>query len=265
MRECYKIKNLFGSYIYNNITPEEKAKVDKHIKTCQQCAEDLKTQQEALNMIKIPISIDDNALQFDQDRFMWNVYRRIASESMKHRSRQVNLRKFVLQPAIATVAIVFIMAFAMTRYDNTKAPESSFIPVASSVSTALPEIAAEKVKQTSDVTVKNESSKPKGTTVASRSSNVKKQPANVKQAQPNTLLTEARISNSRDWLMNADLINYSLREPRRALSRYQMIIDHYPDTDAAKEAQKRIKTILDSEFGNQNEETALETGSNAGI
>jgi hypothetical protein len=264
MRECYKIKNLFGSYIYNNITPEEKAKVDKHIKTCQQCAEDLKTQQEALNMIKIPISIDDNALQFDQDRFMWNVYRRIASESMKHRSRQVNLRKFVLQPAIATVAIVFIMAFAMTRYDNTKAPESSFIPVASSVSTALPEIAAETLKQTSNVTVKDESSKPKGITVASRSSNAKKT-ANVKQAQPNTLLSEAKISNSRDWLVNADLINYSLREPRRALSRYQMIIDHYPDTDAAKEAQKRIKTILDSEFGNQNEETALETGSNAGI
>jgi len=54
------------------------------------------------------------------------------------------------------------------------------------------------------------------------------------------------------------LINYSLRQPQRALSRYQMIIDHYPDTDAAKEAQKRIKTILDSEYNYQDEKAILD-------
>lgn len=264
MRKCYKIRSLFGSYIYDTITLEEKTKVEKHIKTCEKCAEDLKTQQKTLEMIKMPVSINDNDLYLDEERFMRNVYRRIALESIKRKSRQVTLWKFVFQPALATAVVVFVVAFSLVRFNNTDLSEYD---TAASTITALPEVTElAKIKQI-DVSKKSKDNidKTKLKILANRSENIKKQSNSIKLAKPDVLLADAIISNSRDWLMNADLINYSLGEPKKALSRYQMIIDHYPETDAAKEAQKRIKTIIDSEFEHQEEEITLETGSNAGI
>lgn len=264
MMKCYKIRTLFGSYIYNTITSDEKAEVDTHVKTCEKCAEDLKTQQKTLEMIKMPVSINENDLYLDEERFMRNVYRRIALESIKRKSRQVTLWKYVFQPAMATAVIVFVVAFSIGRFNNIDSPENSIIP--STATTELPAITDLAKTKQNDVHKESANlNKTKLMTVAKRAENAKKQPVNVKLSKPDTLLADAIISNSRDWLMNADLINYSLGEPRKALSRYQMIIDHYPDTDAAKEAQKRIKTIIDSEFEHQQEEITLETGSDSGI
>ncbi len=272
MSKCYKVKNLFGSYIYNTITPEERAEVEEHVKTCQKCAEDLRTQQEALAMIRMPQSIDESALQLDEGRFMWNVYRRIALESMKRTSRQVTLRKFVFQPAIATVAIVFVMALVVTRFDNPESPDYTFTPVASNTTTALPEIAelSAEIRESKQAGierafVEEESPKPMDRIVAKGSATAKKKAESVIQTRPDFLLTQVRLSNSREWLMNADVINYSLGEPQRALSKYQMIVEHYPDTDAAREAQKRIKTILNSEFESQIREVTVDTESSPGI
>lgn len=272
MSKCYKIKNLFGSYIYNTITSEEKAEVEEHVKTCQKCAEDLRTQQEALAMIRIPQSIDESALELDEDRFMGNVYRRIALESMKHRSRQVTLRKFVFQPAMATVAIVFIVALVVTRFDNPESSDYTFTPVASKTTTTLPEIAelsAEmRESKQADIDkdfVEEKPHKAMDRIIAKGVATAKKKAENVIQTRPDFLLTQVRVSNSRDWLMSADVINYSLGEPQRALSKYQMIVEHYPDTDAAREAQKRINTILNSEFESRAEEVIAEAESSPGI
>jgi len=268
MSKCYKIKNLFGSYIYNTITLEEKAEVEEHVKTCLKCAEDLRTQQETLAMIRIPHNIDESALKLDEDRFMGNVYRSIALESMKHRSRQVTLRKFVFQPAMATVAVVFIIALVLTRFDNPESLDRTFTPVASNTTTALPDISVMSESKQADIDkdfVAEVSHKPMEKIVAKSSATAKKKTESVVQTKPDFLLTQVRVSNSRDWLMSADVINYSLGEPQRALSKYQMIVEHYPDTDAAREAQKRINTILNLEFQSRVAEVALETESNSGI
>jgi DNA-binding XRE family transcriptional regulator len=266
--KCYKIKNLFGSYIYNTISQEEKSDVDEHIKTCKKCAEDLRTQQETIEIFKVKQNIDYDDLLLDEESFVSNVYRRIAIESIKQKSRQVKLRKFVYQPALATAFAIIIIAFVFTRIDNIKYPENKYIPIVSNTVTELPEIDdREEVKQDAVLlknTIKSDSNKATEKVLVKIPIVVKKQ-GEVKQSRAKILLTEAKITNSRDWLLNADLINYSLGEPLRALSKYQMIIDHYPDTEAAKEAQKRIKTILDSEFTNQREEFTLETELNDGI
>ncbi len=45
MKKCYKVKNLFGPYIYNIATNEERDAVESHIKICDKCAKDLRTRQ----------------------------------------------------------------------------------------------------------------------------------------------------------------------------------------------------------------------------
>jgi len=65
--------------------------------------------------------------------------------------------------------------------------------------------------------------------------------------------------------MDADFVNYSLRDYSRALAEYRKIIEDYPDTDAAIEARGRIKAILDAERNARIERTEPELIINAGI
>jgi len=262
MRQCYKIKNLFGSYLYNSISPEERAEVERHVKTCHKCTEDLQTRRKALDKIGVYTYATDIP-QIDQERFMWNVYKRIASETLKRRSKQVILMRYVLQPAVATLVIASIITIGTLQFRPQNYTEpSSGIPIASiQTNNSIKKEAKQIIKET-----ERQLSKKKTTVVTAKPSNTKKTaPIMKKQEKPDVLVSNERSSNSRNWLMNADVINYSLKDPRRALSRYEMIIDYYPDTDAAQEAKKRIKSILDSEFTSQDENSNVEDMVNSGI
>ena len=55
MKECSKVKKLFGAYLYNNATPTERGAVEKHIKDCEECASDLQSRQAVLEELGYPM------------------------------------------------------------------------------------------------------------------------------------------------------------------------------------------------------------------
>jgi len=251
MKQCQKIRDLFGSYLYNTITLSERTEVEKHLQTCQECTEDLKTRHKALNKIGKYITNSENA-DVDQERFMWNVYKKIATDSIRQKRRQMVIRKFVLPPAIATLAVSLIISFVSVRFRSNEVPETIGNTQVTSVQPsneanketkqivkAKPMI-VEKTKRENTVIVKKANEKPKSSFV---------------QSKPDVLISKAKSSNSSNWLKDADFIYFSLNDSMRALSKYEMIIKHYPDTDAAREAKNRIDTIIGSEFSSQEENT----------
>jgi hypothetical protein len=272
MRQCYKIRNLFGSYLYNSISPEERAEVDNHIKTCQKCADDLHSQRKTLDKISIFTRVDDSQ-QIDQDRFMWNVYKRIASETVKRRSRSVFITRYVLQPAVATLIVVSVITIGVLRFNPN---DDNLSPEISITSVDLPHFVKREAPQNnlfkgSEVQL----SKKKTTVVTTKTfslrrvteeqTDVKNSTPITEHEKPDVLVSKEMSSNSRNLLISADIINYSLKDPRKALSRYDMIVNYYPNTDAAQEAKERIKSILDSEFSSQSESSNVEDTANAGI
>ena len=251
MKQCQKIKDLFGSYLYNTITPIERAKVEKHLQTCQECTEDLKTRRITLGKIGKYVA-DSESAEIDQERFMWNVYKKIATDSIRQKRRQIVVRKFVLQPAIATLAVALIISFVSVRLRLNDVPETI-----GNTSVALVQPSSENNKETKQIAKAKsmvvEKTKHKNTVVAKKANEKPKSP--LVQPKPDVLVTKAELSNSRDWLMDADFTYYSLGDSRRALSKYDTIIKRYPDTDAAREAKSRIDSIIGSEFSEQEENT----------
>jgi hypothetical protein len=263
MRQCYKIRNLFGSYLYNSISPEERAEVNNHVKTCQKCADDLNSQRKILDKISV-FTYTDDVQQIDQEKFMWNVYKRIASETIKRRSRRVFITRYVLQPAIATLVIVSVITIGALRFSSND--DNDLSNDISITSVQLPSLVKKEAQQGNSFKESEiQLSKKKTTIATSKPSDVKKLTPITEQEKLDVLVSREMSSNSRNLLMNADIINYSLKDPRKALSRYDMIVNYYPDTDAAQEAKKRIKSILDSEFTSQNENSNIEDTVNVGI
>jgi hypothetical protein len=252
MKQCEKIKDLFGSYLYNTITPTERADVEKHLRTCQECAEDLKTRRMALGKIGKYISDSENA-EIDQERFMWNVYKKIATDSIRQKRRQVVVRKFVYQPALATLAVALIISFVSivsVRHGSNDVPQTI-------VNTPSIQTSNETIKEIKQpVKVKPnivENPKSENIVVAKKAS--EKPKSLLVQPKPDVLVSKAELSNSRDLLMEADFTYYSLGDSRRALSKYDTIINRYPDTDAASEARKRVNSIIASEYNVKDENT----------
>lgn len=250
MKNCYKVRNLFGPYLYNTITAEERAEVDAHIRTCQRCSEDLKTRRLALNRVE-KYAIDSENAVVDQERFMWNVYKKIAEDSIRQKRRQIAIRRFVLQPAVAITAIV-IVVFGIAKFRLSNVPE-----VPTNVPTASIHIKDEPKKETKHIvkagSTANEKNKQRQPTIVKYET--RKPKSTIIKPKPDVLTARSELSSSRDWLMDADFTYFSLGDSRRALSKYDMIIDRFPKTEAAKEAQKRIDEILSSEYNTQNENT----------
>lgn len=264
MKQCYKIRNLFGSYLYNSISSEERAEVENHLKTCQKCAEDMQTRRRILDKIEVYTDASENS-QFDQEKFMWNVYKKIASETLKRRSRRVFVFKYVLQPAFATLIIVSVITIGAIRFNSQDNREiTSEISV---TSVPLPDLPKKESSQVTNPYKEANSQLDKNrTTVATAKPLVVNKTAPItEQGKPDIFVSKEMSSSSRNLLINADIINYSLKDPRKALSHYEMIVKYYPNTDAAQEAQKRIKSILDSEFTSQSENSRSGDVVNSGI
>lgn len=289
MNNCYKIKKLFGAYIYNGVTPEERAKVDEHIKKCEKCADDLRTRQVILESIKPSVIKPDEIPERAQDRVVEGVYKRIASESLKYRARQVRIRKYVLQPSLAMLLIIAVVTVGIIRFQpfDTLSPKPGTILTESDRSISAVKMATpdkEKAEETKKIA--KVASQP--TAPVERMAQVPKAPAESEATQ--TVKTEAflyeaekpsldmikpattdiMVSNSQQFnswsrLVDANFINYSLGDYRRALAEYQRIIDDYPNTDAAIEAQKRIRVILGSEYDIPSEKTSAEKATDTEI
>lgn len=258
MKKCDKIKDSFGAYLLDDVTPSERATVEEHISSCEKCAVDLKSRQKVLEMIK-PAPPADEIPQKTQDNFTLNVYRRIAADTMHQRSRQVFVRRFVLQPTFAAVAIVAVLAIGVTQFR----PDSKLqklTPVAINDRTIQKELRAklevEKFFQHQGMVFEDESdyAMPDEVTVAHGSSSDASHRVQI------SLLPDSQ----RRW-ENANFIHYSLGDRKRALAEYRQLIDIFPGTDVAKEAQVMIRTISGMEYGNEVETVVEEQSVSMGI
>jgi len=258
MKKCDKVKDLFGAYLQDDVTPAEGATVEEHVSSCEKCAVDLNSRQKVLEMIT-PVPPPDEIPQKTQDDFAWNVYRRIAADTMRQRSRQVFVRRFVLQPTFAAVALAAVLTIGVTQFR----PDSNLqklTPVAANDRTSQKELRARLkfreffqeqgmvFEDESDYTMTDE------VTVARGSS------SDSSYRVQSSLLPDSQ----RRW-ENANFIHYSLGDRERALAEYRQLIDHYPDTDFAKEARVRIRTISGTEYGNAVETVDEEQSINMGI
>ena len=262
MKECYKVKKLFGAYLYDNITPTERDTVESHIDECEECAHDLRSRQTVLKKIKPRPQPKAVAIpQKAQDDFALNVYRRIASDTLRKRSHQVFLWRFVFQPSFAALVLAIGIAIGFVWLSSSPDTILELSPVATRTDetdkkefrTALYEKEFFRRQGTS---YESEPAYAAGSEVsASDSSSL-----NADRFIRNTLLPD-----SRRRLEEANFIYYSLREPRRALAEYQWVVDYYPDTDDAREARRKIKTLLDSEYSIQDEGVVVELTTDMGI
>lgn len=271
MKECDKIKNLFGSYLYGDVTPDERIAVEDHIARCKKCAEDLRSRQEILKVI-MPRPLPDRMPESAQDNFVWNVYRRIVGEALRQQPRQMFLRRFVMQPTIAALALAVGVAIGSFWLHP---PASTIMPGPSIVTTGIEEPSKESSQPTVRVEGVTNQRKQTAFEQPSRISQkvlvAKSKTPNVGSPAPTTredkaiqmvsttftkrmdltpevLLSNLQTLNLQDQLADADFINYSLRDPRRALAAYQRIVEDYPDTNAAADAKERINAILNPEY-----------------
>ncbi len=271
MKECDKIKNLFGFYLYNDVTSDERIAVEDHIARCKKCAEDLRSRQEVLKVIG-PHPLPDMMPESVQDNFAWNVYKRIAGEVLRQQPRQVFFRRFVMQPTIAALALaigVAIGSFWLHPPVSTIVPGSSVITAKVEESIKESPQPAIRVEGVTDqrkrtafeqpprisrnvLVAKSKTSKESSEAPTARENKTVQMVSTTftkrMDLTPEALLSNLQTLNLQDQLADADFINYSLRDPRRALAAYQRIVEDYPDSNVAIDAKERIDAILSSEY-----------------
>jgi hypothetical protein len=233
MKECYKVKDLFGPYIYDSVTPEERVAVEEHIRTCEECAADLKSRKEVLDKLKPSLNMGEMP-QRTRDNFTCNVYKRIALDALKSRTRQVFFQRFVLQPSIAVVAMAIIAIFGLTQFNMSFLNNNSYIADES-------EEADQKELRASlymDEFFQNQGISHKQEPVYAGMS--KADPTFPVEINENTQNLMMPVSQKR--LEDANFINYSLGDRRQSLAEYQ----------------ERIRSILDTNGQLQNKVISAE-------
>jgi len=257
MKECSKIKKLFGAYLYNNATPTERDAVESHINDCEECASDLRSRQAVLEELKSN-SQPDEIPQKAQDDFALNVYRKIASETLQRRSRRILLRRFILQPSLATLALAIVITIGFVRLQS---PDIMHRP-----NTVRTDEADRKEYRAS--LYEKEFFRRQGTPYETESVYAATEETSANIPSPldaDRFVRNTLLPDSRRRLEEANFIYYSLREPRRALAEYQWVVDYYPNTNDAREAKMKIKAILDSEYRIQGGDVVVELAADMGI
>ena len=241
MKECDKIRDLFGLYLYNSVTPTERSSVEQHIDECEECADDLRSRQKVLEKIQ-PSSQPEDMPQRTQDRFARGVYRRIALESLQRRSRQSFLRRFVLQPSLAAVALAAGIGIGFLRFHPGTIIVGEPAPsVAQADETDRRELrAASYMEEFLERQGISYYTREPGDTAVDGVSSTEQTSSDIDPFMQDRMLTD-----SRHRLEDANLI-YSLGDAERALAAYQRLVDDHPDTDAAAEAQGKISVILNA-------------------
>jgi hypothetical protein len=264
--ECNRIKDLFGPYLYNNVTPSERADVENHVSGCKSCAADLLSRQEVLGFFKPNIKTGDMA-QTAQENFVLNVYKRIALDSLKHRSRQAFIQRFVLQPSLAMLILTISITTFFLRYHPGQLPIVAKGPVSVAVNTD--ENTKKELRADSYVSefynrqgssYKNESKPVSAVKSPEAKNTVKLAEAKSKAlsdkpspSDGNILAESSQTPDPKNLLEEANFIHFSLGDRKRALAQYQKLVDNYPNSEAAKVASEIIKSIRQTEYRVQNE------------
>lgn len=260
MKECNRVKGLFGPYLYNSVMPTERADVEEHINRCKKCADDLQSRQKILGKLKAHPQFGEMP-QRTRDSFAGNVYRKIASDALRRQSRLIFLRRFVLQPSLAAVVVAVGIAIGVFRSHQ----DPVMVHEPSSVAVKTDETDKKELRAALYV---EEFFRRQGTSYQRGQgyATADKSPT-IEPPSPDThySMQDALLPDSWRRLEDAHFINYSLGDQERALAEYQRLVDYYPDTDAAMEARGRIKGILDAEHNIRIENASAEQTTDMGI
>jgi hypothetical protein len=256
MKECDKVRGLFGSYVYGGMTPGERTAVDNHIKDCENCASELQSLQKILEKVESDSQMDDMPQRMHDD-FTRNVYKRIASDVLRRRSKQLFMRKFVLQPSLAGVVLAVVIA--VFRF------HPGLVTVSEPSHTAVLTDETSKKELRASLAVKEFFGR-EGTPQESETSYavMRKTPLPERSSSDLDRFVQD-LPDSERLLQSADFINYSLGDRRRALAEYQRLVDYYPETDAAMEAKERIGAIRGVEYNIQIEKADAKQPTDIGI
>jgi hypothetical protein len=82
MRGCRNIGILYGFYVYGDVTPEEKNIVEEHISKCKNCALEVDSLRETLQLLKLEPEL--SIPQYIMDNFEASVYKRVAAETIRN-------------------------------------------------------------------------------------------------------------------------------------------------------------------------------------
>jgi len=82
MRGCRNVGILYGFYVYSDVTPEEKNIVEEHISKCKNCALEVDSLRETLQLLKLEPEL--SIPQYIMDNFEASVYKRIAAETIQN-------------------------------------------------------------------------------------------------------------------------------------------------------------------------------------
>ncbi len=246
MKKCYKVKKLFGPYIYNIAENEERDIVENHIKICRKCADDLRTRQNILKRAE-PTLLSYNQTAIQDERFAENVYKRLALEVLNHRSRQIFIQRYILRPSFALAIIIIGIMFSISRLNSPILVKSTEVRIPTAK-----EIRLHEQKTYAQAKITDSKSVPN----AKKSYAIPNEPLEKQSADDYSDNMEksditADVIQSDDpmeRLVDANMINYSLGDKRRAMAEYQRIIDDYPDTNAASQARNLLKLIMESEM-----------------
>ena len=259
MKKCSKIRKLFGSYLYDGVTPDERAAVEEHIRSCEMCSAELESFRKLMGEVRLDSESDDIP-QRSQEDFASSVYRGIASDVLRKRSRQIFLRRSVLQPSLAAVAVAaLIAAIGVFLYPGAITVDETSPSAIVADETSTKERKAFYVEEFFRSQGAPYEREARYTAVETASAN--ENPS----SDVDRLMQDRPLPESQRLLEEADFINYSLGDRRRALAIYQWVVDSYPDTDAAMRARGRIGSISDREYNVRVERVDLRRTVDRGI
>lgn len=87
VKHCSKLKDLYTLYVYGDVSAQEETMISEHLKDCQECANEVDSLRETLNLLNTEpkFAIPQNLL----DNVESKMYKRIAAESLKSSVRNV--------------------------------------------------------------------------------------------------------------------------------------------------------------------------------
>jgi len=115
MKECKSYQELFSEYLFEELSPDAKEKLDQHLVTCPEC-------QAELQQLKATLEILDQdkkaaAVEISESEFLLGVRAKI--EKQKQPTRVLVLRPKWAGVALASV-LVIILAWSLFKADIAK-------------------------------------------------------------------------------------------------------------------------------------------------
>ncbi|MCD6506018.1 zf-HC2 domain-containing protein [Candidatus Poribacteria bacterium] len=87
MSDCRRIKPLLMLYIYDDLSQEERRRVEEHVRICPRCAGELEEMEETASLIQRAVSIEMDLASDRLEDLEMKVYRKAAWQAVRENDR----------------------------------------------------------------------------------------------------------------------------------------------------------------------------------